>query len=566
VLTRLVISNLATIATLAIDWGPGFTVLTGETGAGKSILIDALRFALGGRAAGDQVRTGAAQTLVEAVFDLSRLPAVSARLGELGIPAAGELTVRRVLQESGRSRALANDCAITQARLEELGRYLVSIHGQHDNQMLLDGATHVEFLDAYGALLPLRARVAEAHGAYVRLLRERKTLREQAGERERRRAELARAVEELRAANPAPEEDLALREELARLAHADQLAALTGAACDVLSDGESPLTARLVELGQLLGQAAAIDARLRPQAEQLEPVRIHLDELYQALRAYAAGLEADPQRLEAVNARLAELEKLARRYGGDLAAALRFQSAAEAELAGLDTAEESLARLDEQVQALAGNLHSLSVTLTAQRSEAAARLDEAITAELRELGMERAVFETRIAPLPATGGKAPSYSQTGMDTVEFLLSTNAGQAVRPLSRIASGGELSRTMLALKTVLTRADPCATLIFDEVDAGISGRMAEIVGRKLRALGAEHQVLCVTHLPQIAALGNRHVLVSKRAEGGQTFTRAEPLGEREQVQEVARLLSGVEVTSRSLASAEEMVSRGRQAGAGS
>ncbi|HKI98946.1 MAG TPA: DNA repair protein RecN [bacterium] len=565
-LTRLVISNLATIASLAIDFESGFTVLTGETGAGKSILIDALRFALGGRAAADQVRTGARQTLVEAVFDVSAQPDVTARLEELGIPCSGELTVRRLLQESGRSRALANDCAITQARLEELGRYLVNIHGQHDNQMLLDDATHIDFLDAYGGLLALRAQTAEAHGAYLRLLRERKSLREQAGEREHRRDELALAVEELRAANPAADEETTLREEHARLTHADQLAALMGAACDALSDGELPISARLGEVAQQVQQAASIDARLRPQAEQVGPLLIQLDELYQGLRAYGAGLDADPQRLEIVNARLAELEKLGRRYGGDLASALRFLTEAETELAGLDTAEESLSRLDAEVQEMAGKLHSLSTKLTAYRKEAAARLDEAITTQLRELGMERAVFETRIAPLPPAGNGAPTYSQTGMDSVEFLLSTNAGQAVRPLSRIASGGELSRTMLALKTVLTQADPTGTLIFDEVDAGVSGRVAEIVGRKLRALGATHQVLCVTHLPQIAALGNRHVRVSKHAEAGQTFTRAEPLDEREQVQEVARLLSGIEVTSRSLASAEEMVTRGRQAGVGS
>ena len=564
-LTRLVISNLATIASLSIDFERGFTVLTGETGAGKSILIDALRFALGGRAVGDQVRTGARQTLVEAVFDLSVLPDVAARLTELQIPCEGELTVRRVLQESGRSRALANDCAITQGNLEELGRYLVNIHGQHDNQMLLDGATHIDFLDDYGGLLPLRGQVGEAHGHYTRLLRERKALREQAAGRERRREELTLAVQELRAAGLAPQEEQELREEHARLTHADQLAALMTALCDALSDSDDALSARLNEVSQHLQQAAAIDARLRSHAEQLGPVQIHLDELYQSLRAYAVGLEADPQRLEHVNARLAELEKLGRQYGGSVDAAIAYREQAQRELDGLESAEESLARLDEQVQDMAGKLHSFSTKLTAQRREAAARLDADITAQLHELGMERAVFETRVSPLPAAANKAPSYSQTGMDTVEFLLSTNTGQSVRPLSRIASGGELSRTMLALKTVLTRADPTGTLIFDEVDAGIGGRMAEIVGRKLRSLGATHQVLCVTHLPQIAALGNRHVLVSKRAEGGQTYTRAEPLDEKEQVREVARLLSGIEVTSRSLASAEEMVSRGREAGAG-
>jgi DNA repair protein RecN (Recombination protein N) len=566
VLTRLVISNLATIASLAIDFRRGFTVLTGETGAGKSILIDALRFALGGKAAGDQVRTGAPHTLVEAVFDVAALPDVTARLAELDIPCQGELTVRRLLQESGRSRALVNDCAITQARLEELGRYLVNIHGQHDNQMLLDGATHIDFLDAFGDLLPLRAEVAAAHGAYVRLLRERKALREQAGQREQRRAELARAAQELRVARLEPGEESALRDEHARLTHADQLAALMNAICEALSDGEAPISARLGEVSQQLGQAAAIDTRLRALAEQLGPLLLQLDEVYRAVRGYAAGLEADPQRLDTVNARLAELEKLGRSYGGSVPAAIAFLATAEAELAGLETAEESLSALDAQVQDMAGNLHSLSARLTAQRTQCAARLDAAVSAQLRELGMEKAQFETRIAPLPPAANKAPAYSQSGMDTVEFLLSANPGQALRPLARIASGGELSRTMLALKTVLAQADPTGTLIFDEVDAGIGGRMAEIVGRKLQSLGATHQVLCVTHLPQIAALGHHHVRVTKHAEDGQTYTRAEWLDEQGQVREVARLLSGVEVTSRSLASAEEMVSRGRQAAAGS
>ena len=565
-LTRLSISNFATIAALALDFEPGFTVLTGETGAGKSILIDAVRFVLGGRAAGDQVRTGAQQTVVEAVFDLAALPPVVQRLAELGIPSQGELTVRRVLQESGRSRALANDCAITQARLEELAPYLVSIHGQHDNQMLLNGATHIDFLDDAGGLSALRAEVGAAHAEYSRLLRERKTLREAAAARQHRRDELAHAVQELQAARLAPEEETALRQELARLTHADQLAALMSALCEGLSDGEDNVTARLGELAPLLQQAAAIDGRLQAQAEQLEPVLLQLDELYRGLRSYASGLEADPQRLEQVNARLAELEKLSRKYGGAVPAAIAHLAAAQAELTGLEAAEESLSRLDAAVQDMAGNLHALSARLSSQRKLASARLDAAITAQLRELGMERAVFETRIAPLPAAANKGPSYSQTGMDTVEFLLSSNPGQALRPLSRIASGGELSRTMLALKSVLAQADPTSTLIFDEVDAGISGGIAEIVGRKLRTLGATHQVLCVTHLPQIAALGNRHVRVSKHAEREQTFTRAEPLDEREQVREVARLLSGIEVTSRSLASAEEMVSRGRQPGAGS
>jgi DNA repair protein RecN (Recombination protein N) len=298
--------------------------------------------------------------------------------------------------------------------------------------------------------------------------------------------------------------------------------------------------------------------------EQMAPLAIQLEDLYRSLRAHAAGLEADPLRLEGINTRLAELEKIKRRYGPEVETALARLAEGEEEWSALENVEENLGALESRLAEVAAQLHAFSVKLSRKRGEAAARFDQAIAIQLGELGMERAGFETRIAPLAAPAGKTPSYAATGMDTVEFLLSTNPGQALRPLSRIASGGELSRTMLALKTILAKADPTITLIFDEVDAGISGRMAEIVGRKLRTLGETHQVLCVTHLPQIAALGHQNVRVSKHAADGETFTRVEPLDEKAKVEEVARLLSGLRITSHSLASAEEMVNRGRTTGA--
>lgn len=562
-LTRLAISNLATIESLAIDFQAGFTVLTGETGAGKSILIDAIRFVLGEPGSTHQLRSGAKQILVEAAFDLSALPEVTARLNELDIPSAGELTLRRLLQENGRSRALANDCAITQARLEQIGQYLVNIHGQHDHQMLLNPASHTEFLDSFAGLLTLRDDVGAAHGDYTRPVRERKALREQASQRARRREELAMMLADLEAARLSPGEEESLRNEHTVLTHAEQLAGLLASVCESLYEGEAPIAGRLRETAQLLGQAAAIDPRLAVRSDQIEPLRYQLEDLYQALRTYAAGLEADPARLEAVNARLAELEKIKRKHGDDVSAVLERMRDAERELAELGEVEDNLEALDRRINEVAGQLHALSVRLSKRRIAAALRLDRQVMAQLAELGMKQAAFKTQIKPLQSPSVKAPSYSQAGVDAVEFLLSTSPGQVLRPLSQIASGGELSRIMLALKTVLARADPTKTLIFDEVDAGIGGNMAEIVGRKLRALGTTHQVLCVTHLPQIAALGSRHVLVTKIAENGQTYTHAEPLGEQEKVQEVARLLSGINISSHSLASAQEMVERSREAG---
>ncbi|HUJ75790.1 MAG TPA: DNA repair protein RecN, partial [bacterium] len=533
-LTRLAISNLATIHSLAVDWEEGFTVLTGETGAGKSILIDALRLVLGGKAGPDRVRGGAAQTVVEATFDLARLPQVRSALQELGIPADEDLVLRRVLQENGRSRALANDCAISQPRLEELGTYLVNIHGQHDNQMLLNTARHLDFLDAFGELLPLREQVAALHGEHAGLRRQLTTLlAAQAGAQQTREA-LQAEVEEIRAADPRPGEEESLRQEVRLLAHAEQLAALAQGATELLQDGDAALLGRLALLHRTLEQAAQVDARLTPLAEQVQPLRYQLEDVYRSVQAYAAGLEQNPQRLEQAQARLAQIERLKRKYGDTVDAVLARLARREAQLAQLDQADDSRLRLERECADVAGRLHALATGLSHSRRECARRLDGQLLQELHELGMTHAQFVTRIATLDASEG-AEACKATGLDSVEFLLSTNPGQEPRPLARIASGGELSRTMLALKTVLAGADPTRTLIFDEVDAGISGATAEVVGRKLRSLGASHQVLCVTHLPQIAALGRQHYGVTKHTDGRQTYTQVQPLHGDARVQEV-------------------------------
>lgn len=560
-LIRLAIANLATIKSLTLDCGPGFTVLTGETGAGKSILIDALRFVLGGKASTDQVRSGSPHTLVEAVFDIGGEPEVVELLAELDIPSQGELILRRALQESGRSRALANDCTITQAKLEELGNYLVNIHGQHDNQMLLNPASHVRFLDAFANLESLRQDVAESHSRYARLLQERNALNEKARAQDEERRHLLASVEELQKAQLKTGEEAALREEHTLLTHAEQLSQLSGKALSLLYEGDTPVMSSLGEVAQLLGQAANIDGKLTPHLEGLKPIRYQLEDLYQALRSYTGGLEEDANRLEAVNTRLAEIEKLNRKHGGTEESAILALEQAQTELNAMERSGETLAALEQEVSEVAEQLHGLSRELSEKRLAAGKALDGKVVAQLMELGMTKAAFETRIEPLKSPAGKTPYFTANGVDKVEFLLNTNPGQSLRPLTRIASGGELSRTMLALKTILAKADPTMTLIFDEVDAGISGAIAEIVGRKLKGLGDSHQVLCITHLPQIAALGASHVQVSKHTDKEETYTRVARLTREEKVQEVARLLSGLDISDHSLASAEEMVNRGHQ-----
>lgn len=560
-LTRLVISNLATIESLSIEFNAGFTVLTGETGAGKSILIDAIQLVLGAKGAVHQVRTGANQTTIEAEFDISGIEEAKALLAELEIPADKVLVVRRLLNAEGRNRAVANDCTISQARLEELGILLVNLHGQHDSQQLLKAEKHIDYLDAFGGLEGLRTEVRNRHRDYTQAVRDRNELREQAEQRQLRREDLINSVEELRLAGLKSGEEEELRREHNMLAHAEQLAMLTGAVCEGLYEGDEAVLTRLSALEPSLKQASGIDESLKPLHDQLDPIRFQLEDLYRNLSRYTAGLEADPARLEEVNTRLAQLERIKRLYGGSVEAALARLAADKAELENFDEGRRTEEELNQLISQLARRLHEQAGSLSRQRSDTATKFDRLIVAQLKALGMEKAIFQTLMEPMRGSDGET-LYSGTGMDKVEFRLSTNPGQNLRPFSRIASGGELSRTMLALKSILAETDSTPTLIFDEVDAGISGATAEMVGTKLRTLGKTHQVFCVTHLPQIAALGGTHVLVSKESRQHQTFTRITPLGEKEKVAEVARLLSGIDVSDHSMASAEEMVNRARRA----
>ena len=605
-LQRLSITNLATIARLTVDFGEGFSTLTGETGTGKSILIDALRLVLGERASAQWIRSGTKFAAVEACFSLEALPQVETTLEELGIIAEDhELILRRLIQNSGRSRLLVNDQQLTLTQLNRVVPYLVSIHGQHDSQLLLQPEQHLFFLDAFAGLQPTRRAYQKLQRQWS-ATRQQIIQREEASEQRQREQEFLRErIETLEAIAPENQEDDELRREIELLSHGEQRFSLSERLCILLYEGDDALQTQLAEAEHLLEEVTALDARLKPTLEGLRPLRFQLEGVYDALRSYRQEIEVDPGRLEEAQSRLALLEKRMRQHGVSSATAL--QAALEADrraLRAMEEGDEQLQQLKERLQSLHAALKRKADALSAGRSKAAEAFGRQVQDELTLLGLPQGQFTVALEPLsaaekagtrpkkrapnPTEEAKRPTkdsaermaarpaedsetrdpetqdagardasaWGTHGAERARFLLSLNPGQPPRPLSSIASGGELSRIMLALKTVLQRVDPTRTLIFDEIDTGISGAQADTLGHKLRRLGAYRQVLCVTHLPQVAALGHAHLLVRKSVVDEATYTQIETLTEASRVDELARMLSGQEVSDHARQAARELL----------
>ncbi|MBI3076477.1 MAG: DNA repair protein RecN [Deltaproteobacteria bacterium] len=564
-LVELAIRNLAIIEQLRVRFDRGFNVLTGETGAGKSIIVDAVGLVLGGRASADLIRAGAEEAEVEALFDLEGLDATRSEVAERELGDGEELLVRRVVARSGKSRVLVNGHAATAAMLGELTEGLVDIYGQHEHHSLLRVEAHLEILDAFGALHPVAARMAEAHRRLTALLQELRACQTGEEAKAHRMELLTFQLEELRRAALQPGEDAALQEERTRLANAERLQTGAALAHELLYAAEGSAVERA---GVALGKIREL-ARLDPQAEELvkalEAGFYALEEVARAVRAYGEGIAGDPARLEAVEARLHEIARLKRKYGETIEEVLAYQGKVESELQGLATQEARIAELQDALGRERATAAALAAELTARRQEVAETLSRRVEKELGTLGMKRTRFRVALEP-QAPGPADPEelcvdgrrLTPRGADRAEFLIAPNVGEELRPLTRIASGGELSRIMLALKRILARELPRATLIFDEVDAGIGGATAEVVGRKLREVSRHHQVLGITHLPQIAAFGHHHLLVAKEVERGRTVVVARQLGGEERVEELARMLGGVSITAKTRAHAREMLER--------
>jgi DNA repair protein RecN (Recombination protein N) len=540
-LRELTIRNVAVIEELTVTLVPGLNVLTGETGAGKSILIDALQLVLGARGSESLLRSGAEEAAVEAAFDAGPGSRAMELLEAEGIAVEpGEpIVLRRQLFRDGRTKAYAGGRLTSVATLRALGECLVDIHGQHPGQLLLDPRRHRELLDGYAGAAEEARAYRERYGAWQALRREREALLSAERERAQRQDLLEFQRREIEAARLTIGEEEALVAEDAILSNHERLFAAVEQAYVMLEESDEALLARLSAAAARVREASGIDQRLREVLEALETGAVHLREAARGLRDYRARIEFDPERLEAIQTRLHEIGKLKRKYGATVGEVLEHLTRVRADLAALERSETRLGELEQMLTTAQQDLAGRAERLSAARRRAAPKLQEAILAEIHELGMAKATFE--VAVRSAAAGEE-ALGPHGMDEVEFLISPNPGEPLKPLHKIASGGELSRTMLAIRVILAAADQTPSLIFDEVDAGIGGNTAEIVGRKLTAVSRQRQVLCVTHLPQIACFADHHVVLSKRSLRDRTQTTAQILPTAERARELARMLGGL------------------------
>ena len=559
-LSLLHIENIAIIESADIAFEPGFNVLTGETGAGKSIVIDALSAVLGQRTSRELIRTGAKSALVTAVF--SGLPPLS-WLGENGFDQGEELLLQREIQGDGRNSCRLNGRPLTVAQLRELGRQLLDIHGQHDGQQLLNPECHLGYLDRFARTGELVDHYREAFGQVAALRRQIASLEMDEAQRARRVDALQYQIGELERAElqPGEDEELARRRTLLRSA-GKLMDGLQQADFALSGDEDSPGACGL--LSDAEGAVRGI-ARLAPQAEELaeklSALQSAAEEAAETLRDLTREMDFSPEELDRVEGRLDLIYRLKKKYGSTVDEMLEYLEQSRRELAEIEDADDTLARLGRQLSTAEEEAGKRGAVLTAARKEGALALQKRVEEELRQLDMPKVRFETQFEAVSAAGG----MHESGMDQVQFLMSANVGEALRPIQKVASGGELARIMLALKNVLAEDDGVGTLVFDEVDTGVSGRAAQKVAEKMAAVARHKQVLCVTHLPQIAAMAGAHFSVEKGERNGRTYTRVERLDREGRKGELARLLGGGETTPALLQTAQELLDRAESFRAG-
>ncbi|MGK4007102.1 DNA repair protein RecN [Sorangium sp. So ce1036] len=563
-LVALRVKNFILMDALELRLEPGFNVLTGETGAGKSIVVGALSLVLGGRASAEQVRPGADEAEIEALFDVRSSDRVMAMLDAAGIAGDGELVIRRVVQGTGRSRAYLNGRLCTAGELQALAPELADVASQHESVALTDPATHLGYLDRFGRLVAARSELAadvselEALSAELRAARE---LERGRGERE---AFLSFQLQAIDALSPRPGELADLAAERNRLRHAGRLHDITLRAASRLDQGEDALCDELARLASELRAAAEIDPALDAVARAVDGCWTELSEAAREITRYAERAEADPDRLAEIEDRMYRLEGLLRQHGPTIDDVLAARERLAAELEQLAGVESHVAELERRRDALLAVAAERARKLSAKRRKAGEKLGAAISAELAELGMGGARVVVDVAPhggdraeLVVDGAR---LGQDGIDRVEFLISPNKGIEPRPLRRIASGGELSRALLALKRVLAECGPAGLYVFDEVDSGVGGAVADKIGRAIGDVARHHQVLCITHLAPIAAFASAHFVVAKENAGGIAKSYVTRVDKKDRVAEVARMLSGAKVTGASLKAATELIEAAR------
>ena len=551
-LSLLHIENIAVISQADITFDQGFNVLTGETGAGKSIVIDSIGAIMGERTSRDLIRTGATSARVSALFqNLPALPWFEEQ--GMGPDENGELLIERSIQADGKNACRVNGRPLLVTQLRELGRQLVNVHGQHDGQQLLDEECHLGYLDSFGGTQDVLEAFSTAYAQVRELRRERDKLQMDDGEKARRMDTLTYQIEELEKAELREGEDEELSQSREVLRNAERLTDAVDGAWQALTGGEDGegAVSLLMEAGNRLAQGGRYSEGLRELSEKAEQLRCAADDLAELVRDLRGTLDFYPGELDEIEERLDRLYRLKKKYGGTVAEMLAYLDRCREELDAIQFSEDRINRLDKELEKALARAVKAGGELSARRHKAAQELAKRIQSELTQLDMPKVRFQVEFAPKDAPDG----MDATGMDTVRFLMSANLGEALKPINRIASGGELSRIMLALKNVLAETEQVSTLIFDEVDTGVSGRAAVKVARKLFEVSKGRQVLCVTHLPQIAAMGDVHFSVEKGEADGRTFTRVERLDRPRRREELARL-SGGQATAVMLEGAEELL----------
>jgi len=562
-LTELSIRNFAIIDDLRITFFNKLTILSGETGAGKSIIVNAMNLLLGSRANAKLIRTGAETAELEALFDVNLQSDAAKIMTEQGFDPSEGLIIRRIISNTDRHKIYINGRLSTMQVLTEIAENLASISGQHEHQGLLKDDLHLHILDQFAGLVPKRQKVQQLYHRIFPLITKLKKLTSQQNRQFEHLELLKFQKNEIIDASLKPGEDDALEQELLRLKNAELLMQTLQKSYESLYGMQGAVVESLVEISKDLQKISEIDPQLVPKVKGLTDAAFQIEDISHELRSYMENIEMDEKRLEQVEARLEMIRKLKRKYGGSIESVVSHLHFIEKELADIENISENIDQLKEELDGLNQKIIADALLLSEERKQAAQKLSQKVESELTDLKMSGTRFVVDISQ-PANDNPTSAYlcignaaiSESGLDRAEFMIAPNVGEALKPLANIASGGELSRVVLALKVILAQNDSVETIVFDEVDAGIGGDVAEMVGKKLFTLSNRHQIICITHLPQIAKFGDHHFRISKQVRDGRTRTTIEPIPENDRVGELARMLGGVEITKATLDHAAELL----------
>jgi len=560
-LTLLHISNIALIDELRVEFEGGLNLLTGETGSGKSIIVDALGMLIGGRLSSDLMKTGESRAFIEGLFSVERNHELESLLEGAGIETdtngRNEIIIRRELSASGKNKIFINNQLATQSLLRDLRPYLVDIHGQGEQQTLFNPDTHLELLDAYASVSNLRHETSDRYRRWAALKRELDDLEQDEAKKFQLIDILRFQIDELERASLTLGEDEQLEEQRRRLNNVEKITTLCAEGFALIYEDQDSAISRIRQSARRIEELSAYESSFRSYTEAIESALALLEDISFALRDMAEKVEFSPDRLAEIESRLAEIARLKRKYGGSIETALGHLAASQDRLSNIERSDERERELRAQLDAARNEYLKAARRLHRERVSAAKNFDREVVAALADVALEHARFETRIESLESDLDESQrSFTPRGIDRLEFLFSANPGETLRPLARVASGGEASRLMLVLKTIANASEFPRTIVFDEIDTGIGGRISEAVGMKLRKLSETNQVLCVTHQPQIARFADCHLLVRKEVAGGRTEVRLDKLDRRGRIEELARMLTGAEITETARRHAKEML----------